>query len=41
MLTPSNIILSFALGLATGVLAGIYPAWQAARMKPMEALKHA
>jgi putative ABC transport system permease protein len=41
MLTPSNIILSFALGLATGVLAGIYPAWRAARMKPMEALRHA
>lgn len=40
MLTPSNIILSFALGLATGVLAGIYPAWQAARMKPVEALRH-
>ncbi|MBS7633811.1 FtsX-like permease family protein, partial [Candidatus Bathyarchaeota archaeon] len=40
MLTPSNIILSFALGLATGVLAGIYPAWRAARMKPVEALRH-
>jgi len=40
MLTPSNIVLSFVLGLVTGVLAGIYPAWRAARMKPVEALRH-
>jgi len=40
LLTPWNIILSFALGLVTGVLAGIYPAWRAARMKPVEALRH-
>lgn len=40
LLTPSNLILSFVLGLVTGVLAGIYPAWRAARMKPVEALRH-
>jgi ABC-type lipoprotein release transport system permease subunit len=27
-------------GLITGVLAGVYPAWRAARMKPVEALRH-
>jgi putative ABC transport system permease protein len=40
LLTLSNVILSFALGLVTGVLAGMYPAWRAARMKPVEALRH-
>ena len=36
---PYNIVLCFSLGVLVGVLAGIYPAWRAARLKPMEALK--
>jgi putative ABC transport system permease protein len=37
---PSNILLCFSLGLVVGVLAGLYPSWRAARMKPVEALRH-
>ena len=40
VLTPTNLLISMSLGLATGVLAGLYPAWRAARMKPVEALRH-
>ncbi|MBB6415652.1 ABC-type lipoprotein release transport system permease subunit [Streptomyces sp. AK010] len=27
------------VGLATGVLAGLYPAWRASRIQPAEALR--
>ena len=37
---PANILLCFSLGVVVGVLAGFYPAWRAARMKPVEALRH-
>jgi putative ABC transport system permease protein len=37
---PSTILLCFSLGLVVGVLAGLYPSWRAARMKPVEALRH-
>jgi putative ABC transport system permease protein len=40
LLTLPNIAVSFFLGLGTGVVAGLYPAWRAARMKPVEALRH-
>jgi putative ABC transport system permease protein len=39
-LTLENMCLSFILGLATGALAGLYPAWRAARMRTVEALRH-
>lgn len=37
---PLNILLCFSLGIVVGVLAGFYPAWRAARMRPVEALRH-
>jgi len=39
-ITPFNIAFCFSLGALVGVLAGLYPAWRAARMKPVEALRH-
>lgn len=39
-LTPMNIALCFSLGILVGLLAGLYPAWRASRMKPVEALRH-
>jgi putative ABC transport system permease protein len=39
-LTPENILLSLGLGIAVGVVAGLYPAWRASRMDPVEALRH-
>jgi putative ABC transport system permease protein len=39
-LTLNNLVLSLALGTLVGTLAGIYPAWRASRMDPVEALRH-
>ncbi|MFE0649248.1 ABC transporter permease [Streptomyces sp. NPDC059534] len=37
---PATAAAAPAIGLATGVLAGLYPAWRAARIEPAEALRH-
>ncbi|WP_337177343.1 ABC transporter permease [Paludisphaera sp.] len=37
--TPGSMALGLALSLATGMLGGLYPAWKAARMLPMEAIR--
>ncbi len=39
-LTVNNLLLSLGLGALVGTLAGIYPAWRASRMNPVEALRH-
>lgn len=39
-ITPMNIAVCFSLGALVGILAGLYPAWRASRMKPVEALRH-
>ncbi|MFD8207457.1 ABC transporter permease [Streptomyces sp. NPDC059695] len=36
---PGTALAAPAIGLATGVLAGLYPAWRAARIQPAEALR--
>jgi putative ABC transport system permease protein len=39
-LTVNNMLLSLGLGALVGTLAGVYPAWRASRMDPVEALRH-
>ncbi|MEM1645570.1 MAG: FtsX-like permease family protein [Ignisphaera sp.] len=39
-ITPLTIALSLFLGIVVGIIAGIYPAYRAYRLKPVEALKH-
>jgi len=37
--SPFSLLLGLGLSVATGVLGGLYPAWRAARMVPMEAIR--
>lgn len=39
ILEPAAVGLSFAFAMATGILAGLYPAFRASRLKPVQALK--
>ena len=35
-----SIFLSVAVSVVVGVVFGLYPAWRAARLDPIEALRH-
>jgi putative ABC transport system permease protein len=39
VIAPLTLAAAPALGLATGLLAGLYPAWRASRVPPAEALR--
>jgi putative ABC transport system permease protein len=39
-ITPLWILVGLVVAAATGVVAGVYPAWRASRLDPIEALRH-
>jgi ABC-type lipoprotein release transport system permease subunit len=39
-LLPANLLSALAVTLATALLAGLYPAWKAARLQPADAIRH-
>lgn len=39
ILQPATVLPAPLIGAATGLLAGLYPAWRAARIEPADALR--
>jgi len=39
-LAPDWIALAVGVGVVVGIVAGLYPAWRAARIDPIDALRH-
>ena len=37
---PQHVMLAFGISAAVGVVFGLYPAWRAANMDPVDALRH-
>jgi putative ABC transport system permease protein len=40
VLTPTLFVGAFAFGVVVSVIFGLYPAWGASKLKPVEALRY-
>ncbi|MGV3523161.1 MAG: ABC transporter permease [Candidatus Sericytochromatia bacterium] len=40
LVSPESILLSFGVSSAVGIFFGLYPAWRASKMDPIQALRH-
>jgi putative ABC transport system permease protein len=40
VVAPSSVIISFSFAMIIGVLSGLYPAWKASKLDPIEALRY-
>lgn len=40
IITPWSVILAFSFAAATGIFFGVYPAWKASLLHPIQALRH-
>jgi putative ABC transport system permease protein len=40
VVTGQSVLMAFGVSVVIGILAGLYPAMRAAKMDPIEALRH-